>query len=32
MRDFIIGFAVGYLTCGPVIILALALARAGRDD
>lgn len=28
---FWIGFAVGWLTCGPVILLALALAAISDD-
>lgn len=30
--NFWIGFAVGWLTCGPVILLALAILSVGRDD
>lgn len=32
VTDFIIGLLVGWFTAGPVVILALALARAGADE
>lgn len=30
--DILIGIAIGWITAGPIVVLALALARISDDD
>lgn len=32
MNELLAGIVIGWFTAGPIVVLALALARAGDDD